>query len=114
MLAVPTFLMGASLPLLIVAVTEEAAFRRSVALFYGINTLGAAAGTLVAGLVLLPVLGISDTVWVAVAAGVLVAAGGYLLDLRIGPQDAAEEHPAPTGGTQTLGCCWLRWPWPDA
>ena len=33
-----------SLPLLIVAVTEETAFRRSVALFYGINTLGAAAG----------------------------------------------------------------------
>ena len=101
MLAVPTFLMGASLPLLIVAVTEEAAFRRSVALFYGINTLGAAAGTLVAGLVLLPVLGISDTVWIAVAAGVLVAAGGYLLDLRMGPRDATEEHSAPTDGTQT-------------
>ena len=56
MMAVPTFLMGASLPLLIVAVSEEAAFRRSVALFYGINTLGAAVGTLVAGLVLMPVL----------------------------------------------------------
>ena len=102
MLAAPTFLMGASLPLLIVAVTEEAAFRRSVALFYGINTVGAAAGTLAAGLVLLPVLGISDTVWVAVAAGLLVAAGGYLLDLRMGPRDAAEqEPPRPAGGART-------------
>ncbi len=101
MMAVPTFLMGASLPLLIVAVTEEAAFRRSVALFYGINTLGAAVGTLVAGLVLMPVLGISDTVWVAVAAGVLVAVGGYLLDLRMAPRDAVEEPLASTSGTQT-------------
>ena len=98
MMAVPTFLMGASLPLLIVAVSEEAAFRRSVALLYGINTLGAAAGTLAAGLVLLPVLGISDTVWVAVAAGVLVAAGGYLLDLRLGPRDAAGQDPGPVAG----------------
>ena len=98
MMAVPTFLMGASLPLLIVAVSEEAAFRRSVALLYGINTLGAAVGTLVAGMVLMPVLGISDTVWVAVAAGVLVAAGGYLLDLRIGPRDTAGEAPGPVAG----------------
>jgi spermidine synthase len=101
MLAVPTFLMGASLPLLIVAVTEEAAFRRSVALFYGINTLGAAAGTLVAGLVLMPVLGISDTVWIAVAAGVLVAAGGYLLDLRMGPREVSEEYRRPAASTRT-------------
>ena len=98
MMAVPTFLMGASLPLLIVAVTEEAAFRRSVALFYGINTLGAGVGTLVAGMILMPLLGISDTVWVAVAAGVLVAAGGYLLDLRMGPRDASEEGPGPVAG----------------
>ena len=101
MMAVPTFLMGASLPLLIVAVSEEAAFRRSVALFYGINTLGAAVGTLVAGLVLMPVLGISDTVWVAVAAGVLVAAGGYLLDLRMGPRAVAEEHRRPAASART-------------
>ena len=101
MMAVPTFLMGASLPLLIVAVSEEAAFRRSVALFYGINTLGAAVGTLVAGLILLPVLGISDTVWVAVAAGVLVAAGGYLLDLRMGPRAAVEDHRRPAASVQT-------------
>ena len=99
MMAVPTFLMGASLPLLIVAVSEEAAFRRSVALLYGINTLGAAVGTLVAGMILMPVLGISDTVWVAVAAGVLVAAGGYLLDLRMGPREAAGEGgPGPVAG----------------
>ncbi len=101
MMAVPTFLMGASLPLLIVAVTEEAAFRRSVALFYGINTLGAAVGTLVAGLVLMPILGISDTVWIAVAAGVLVAAGGYLLDLRMGTREVSEEHRRPTASTRT-------------
>ena len=62
MLAVPTFLMGASLPLLIVAVSQQGTFRRSVALFYGINTLGAAAGTCVTGIALLPALGIAHSV----------------------------------------------------
>ncbi len=92
MLAVPTFLMGASLPLLIVAVSKEEAFRRSVALFYGINTLGAAVGTLVTGIILLPAIGISAAVWVAVVTGVVVAGGAMLLDRRIGPRAAAVEH----------------------
>ena len=92
MLAVPTFLMGASLPLLIVAVSKEEAFRRSVALFYGINTLGAAVGTLVTGFIFLPVLGISAAVWVAVVAGILVAGGAMLLDRRMGPRPASMEH----------------------
>ena len=88
-LATPTFLMGASLPLLVVAVSRAGTFRRSVALFYGINTLGAAAGTLAAGLVLLPALGIANSVWVAVAVGVLVAAGALALDRRVAPGAAA-------------------------
>ena len=92
MLAVPTFLMGASLPLLIVAVSKEEAFRRSVALFYGINTLGAAVGTLVTGFIFLPVLGISAAVWVAVVAGILVAGGAMLLDRRMGPRPVSMEH----------------------
>ena len=92
MLAVPTFLMGASLPLLIVAVSKEETFRRSVALFYGINTLGAAVGALVTGLILLPGLGISNAVWVAVVAGILVAGGAMLLDRRMGPRPASMEH----------------------
>lgn len=101
MLALPTFLMGASLPLLIVAVSKEAAFRRSVALFYGINTLGAALGTLVAGFILLPALGISAAVWVAVAAGVLVAGGAMLLDRRMGPRPVSTEQQKSASSAQT-------------
>ena len=100
MLALPTFLMGASLPLLIVAVSRQGAFARQVALLYGVNTLGAAAGTALAGTFLLPTLGISNTVWVAVGLGVLVAAGGLLLGRSAGRRQIAEEpgaaaEPAP-------------------
>ena len=101
MLAVPTFLMGASLPLLIVAVSKEETFRRSVALFYGINTLGAAVGTLVTGLILLPGLGISNAVWVAVVAGILVAGGAMLLDRRMGLRPATMEHRRQASNAQT-------------
>ena len=79
-MAVPTFLMGASLPILITALAQQDTFRQRVALLYGINTLGAALGTLAAGVFLLPALGIASTLWVAVVAGVLVAVGAYVLD----------------------------------
>lgn len=96
MLAVPTFLMGASLPLLIVAVSQQGTFRRSVALFYGINTLGAAAGTCVTGIALLPALGIAHSVWVAVVVGILVAAGAVLLDRQIAPRTITSTQPTDT------------------
>ena len=81
-LAVPTFLMGASLPILITALAQQDTFRRRVALLYGINTLGAALGTLAAGLFLLPLLGIVHTLWTAAALGLVVAVGAFTLDRR--------------------------------
>ncbi|MBT5964600.1 MAG: fused MFS/spermidine synthase, partial [Gemmatimonadetes bacterium] len=60
-LAIPTFLMGASLPILITALAPQDTFRQRVAVLYGINTLGAALGTLAAGVFLLPALGIVNT-----------------------------------------------------
>ncbi len=100
MLVVPTFLMGASLPVLIVAVSREETFRRNVAVFYGINTLGAAIGTLVAGVFLLSALGIAHTIWVAVALGLLVAAGALLLDRSAGPREPSPEHASRDSETQ--------------
>ena len=79
-MAIPTFLMGASLPILITALAQQDTFRQRVAVLYGINTLGAALGTLAAGVFLLPALGIVSTLWVAAGAGVLVAVGAYALD----------------------------------
>ena len=113
MLAVPTFLMGASLPLLIVAVSQQGTFRRSVALFYGINTLGAAAGTCVTGIALLPALGIAHSVWVAVVVGILVAAGAVLLDRQIAPRTITSTQPTDTPSPiriPRLLIAALRWP----
>jgi len=89
MLVLPTFLMGASLPVLVAAVAQEAAFRKGVSLLYGINTLGAALGTLGTGLFLIPALGLGHSVWGAVAVGVLVALGAFLLDRHMGARVVA-------------------------
>jgi spermidine synthase len=63
-LAVPTTLMGATLPMLArYAVAEEAQIGRRIGLLYAMNTAGAVAGALVTAFVLLPELGLQHTVW---------------------------------------------------
>jgi len=79
-LLVPTALMGATLPIL----ARQAARRASeigprIGLLYAINTAGAVGGTLVAGFVLLPALGLRATVWVGVAANACVFVAAALL-----------------------------------
>ena len=56
---IPTFLMGGTLPLL-VAWSEKAGVEegRALAQLYGLNTLGAAAGCMVAGFWMVPTLGL--------------------------------------------------------
>jgi spermidine synthase len=67
-LLLPTVLMGGTLPLLVRAlVREREATQRNVSALYGINTLGAAAGTLIANYVLLRFLGIYGTLGLASA-----------------------------------------------
>ena len=67
--------MGATLPLLIRhAVRRESEIGSRVGVLYAVNTLGAVGGTLVAGFVLLPSLGLQRTIWVAIGANVLVFA----------------------------------------
>ena len=72
-LLVPTAMMGATLPLLArYAVTDERQIGPRVGLLYAVNTLGAVAGTLVAAFMLLPSMGLARTIWVGVAANLLV------------------------------------------
>ena len=69
-----TLLMGGTLPAAARAVqTDDDAGRRTVALLYGVNTLGAVAGTLVSTFFLLEHLGNRTTLLLAVAANVVVA-----------------------------------------
>jgi spermidine synthase len=84
-LFIPTFLMGGTFPILVYGVTKnrgELAGR--VSQLYWINALGAVAGTLIAGFVLLPALGLRMTVGVAVALNMV--AGFVASQIEIEPE----------------------------
>lgn len=72
-LLVPTTLMGATLPVLAAAfVNSSQRDSNSVTRLYACNLAGAILGTLVAGFVLLPALGVRTTIAVAAAMNILV------------------------------------------
>ena len=73
-LAGPTLLMGGAMPAAVAAVeVEEDLGRRNLALIYGLNTLGAVTGCLLANFVLLEWLGTRFTLWSATILGAAVA-----------------------------------------
>ncbi len=73
-LAVPTFLMGGTLPATVRAVTRAAdSGRHSVGLLYAVNTLGAVAGAVLTTFVLLELVGIRQTIWLAALLNLLIA-----------------------------------------
>ncbi|HZF15251.1 MAG TPA: fused MFS/spermidine synthase [Steroidobacteraceae bacterium] len=79
-LLLPTALMGATLPLLTRhAVERDEQVGRRTALLYAFNTLGAAAGALAAGFLLLPRLGLERTVWFGATCNLAAAAIAALL-----------------------------------
>jgi spermidine synthase len=62
-LFIPTFLMGGTFPILVRGITQRSAeLGMRVSLLYWVNTLGAVAGTLLAGFVLLPAFGLRITI----------------------------------------------------
>ncbi len=72
-LLIPTAMMGATLPLLTrYAVRRDEELGRRVGALYAINTLGAILGTLVAGFILLPRVGLSQTLLVGVVTNFIV------------------------------------------
>jgi spermidine synthase len=72
-LLVPTTLMGGTLPVLSQALArDDRRLGRTISLLYGINTLGAVVGTVLAGYFVLPALGNRLTVAVAAAANLAV------------------------------------------
>ena len=74
-LLLPTTLMGGTLPVLTRFVTRrEGEAASSLGTLYAINTLGAVVGTTITGLWLIPRLGVSATIWLAVAGNALLGA----------------------------------------
>ena len=73
-LALPTILMGMSLPLLVRAMVRDTTHAaRTVGLLYGVNVLGACAGALVTPWVLVRFYGVREALLVAGAANLLAA-----------------------------------------
>ncbi len=89
-LAIPTFLMGGTLPAAARAVeTADDAGRRNLAALYAVNTLGAVAGTLVATFWMLEHFGNRNTLFAAMAVNVIVG-----LTARAIATDVTVEAPA--------------------
>jgi predicted membrane-bound spermidine synthase len=91
-LAVPTFLMGGTLPAAARAVEREGDLnRRELALIYGTNTVGAVVGTLLSTFVMLEFFGTRKTLWIAALVNVLIA----MIARGMARQVPDDEEPAP-------------------
>jgi spermidine synthase len=97
----PTIAMGATLPLLSqLLAAREGDVGRSVGLLYGANTLGAVAGVLSSGLLLLMAIGERGTVYLGAAINAAVGALALALDRKLGKEttvrsDAHAKSPTP-------------------
>jgi spermidine synthase len=99
-LLVPTMLMGSTLPLLGRFVTSlERETGHMVGRLYALNMLGAAAGCLLAGFVLVGSLGVMGTVYVASGINLIVALGGWHLSRRTGPWEEEKRLETARGET---------------
>src|SRR5688572_27888142 len=97
-LAIPTAMMGITLPLLSAAVsTPGQANGTGISLLYAINTLGAMTGTLLSGIILIPAIGIQRSFLLAAGLSVIVGAIALLM-ARGGPAVKAEGHMVPEVG----------------
>ena len=82
-LLVPTFLMGGTLPAAARSVENEQDLgRRHLAFLYGLNTLGAVTGTLLATFFLLEMFGTRRTLWAACLVNALVAMAALSMSRR--------------------------------
>jgi spermidine synthase len=91
---VPTLMMGGTLPTLVSAFQRGTALRRSLPLLYATNTLGAAAGTLLASYAVIPRLGLDGTLYLCAACNLAVALTAVRVS-RAAPAQGAEDAPAP-------------------
>lgn len=109
----PTLLMGATLPLMLKAVTgHPRTIGRASALFYGINTTGAVLGTLAAGFITVRLVGLWATLLLAAGANLLAALGALAASRpvpkpAIGPDPPGQAPAATTPTGTTPAPAWL-------
>ncbi len=91
LLCVPAACMGATFPIASRWMVRTAATAaQDAGTLYAANTLGAAAGAVLAGFTLIPALGLSGTTYVGVTLNVVAAAGAYLVSRSV---PAASDQP---------------------
>jgi len=79
-LGIPAICMGATLPLFGLAARQ---FRTSIAMLYGLNTLGAAFGCLLVAFVIVPWLGVTRTGWLISAINFAVGIATWLVSTPV-------------------------------
>lgn len=103
LLILPTLAMGATLPLLIKAFdsfSDDKQFQNSsVSLMYGINTLGAVAGSFISGFILIPAIGIEQSNHFAVLLNIILLFSAFFLSRSI---RSLEPSPAPSATLSSL------------
>jgi predicted membrane-bound spermidine synthase len=94
-LGAPTVLMGGTLPAAARAVTSaDDPRRRNTAILYGVNTLGAVAGSLLSTFLLIEVMGTRTTLWAACGVNLLISLAAFALSRRA-PALQSSSRPLP-------------------
>jgi len=87
------FSMGGTLPIISrMVVREQSRVGFDIGTLYGVNTLGAMAGVLITGFVLIRVIGVSASIYLAVLTNLLIAACAYALSRISSPKEATPIH----------------------
>jgi spermidine synthase len=104
-LALPTTMMGITLPLLTAAVSRaNESAGTSVSWLYALNTLGAMTGTLLAGYILIPAIGIRNSFMLAATLNVIVGATALWLS---SPAEAGHHTAGMAPGHPRTDAGWL-------
>jgi spermidine synthase len=108
-LALPTAMMGITLPLLSAAVSSRGhGSGTGISLLYAINTLGAMTGTLLSGLVLIPAIGIQISFALAAALNVLVGVVALLMARGVSRAEA-DVADDPQHSVAPMTRSWALW-----
>lgn len=105
LLAVPSFLMGGTLPVLLRAVTRrDAGVSQRGGVLYAANTCGAILGALLPAFFLIPRFGVQGAAMAAALLNLLAACGGWVLDRKAGGREGPAPAPdkAPLSGEARL------------
>jgi len=108
-LAVPTIVMGGTLPAAARGVTRHTdARRQDVAALYALNALGAVTGCIVATFFLLELFGTRMTLWLAAAINLLIAIAARQVDRRAPVLDEMGTVPISQNATQMMAKAPVR------